>query len=88
MVFQSYALYPHMSVYDIMGFALKLARAPQSERDRKVHVASRILQMDDLLDPKPAQLSSGPRHRPRVCGVPVRRTLVQPGCQAARADAA
>lgn len=63
MVFQSYALYPHMSVYDNMGFALKLARAPQAERDRKVREAARILQMEDLLDRKPAQLSGGQRQR-------------------------
>ncbi len=63
MVFQSYALYPHMSVYDNVGFSLKLARIPAKERDDKIREAARILKMDALLDRKPAQLSGGQRQR-------------------------
>jgi multiple sugar transport system ATP-binding protein len=63
MVFQSYALYPHMTVYDNVGFALKLAGLPQKERDEKIREAARILKMDHLLERKPAQLSGGQRQR-------------------------
>jgi multiple sugar transport system ATP-binding protein len=63
MVFQSYALYPHMTVYDNVGFALKLAGVPQAERDQKIREAARILKMDHLLERKPAQLSGGQRQR-------------------------
>lgn len=63
MVFQSYALYPHMTVYDNVGFGLKLAKAPKDVRDRKIREAARILQMEALLDRKPRQLSGGQRQR-------------------------
>src|SRR5690606_15861524 len=63
MVFQSYALYPHMTVYDNVGFSLKLAGLPQQERDAKIREAARILKMDHLLERKPAQLSGGQRQR-------------------------
>ncbi|MCM5553331.1 ABC transporter ATP-binding protein [Pleomorphomonas sp. NRK KF1] len=63
MVFQSYALYPHMSVYDNVGFGLKLAGTPRDERDAKIRAAARVLQMEHLLDRKPAQLSGGQRQR-------------------------
>lgn len=63
MVFQSYALYPHMSVYDNMGFGLKLAKTPKEIRDRKIREAARILKMEHLLDRKPGQLSGGQRQR-------------------------
>lgn len=63
MVFQSYALYPHMSVYDNIGFALKLAGFSGAERDAKIREAASILQMEDLLERKPAQLSGGQRQR-------------------------
>jgi len=63
MVFQSYALYPHMTVYDNVGFALKLSGLPQAERDEKIREAARILKMDQLLERKPAQLSGGQRQR-------------------------
>ena len=63
MVFQSYALYPHMTVYDNVGFALKLARTDKQVRDRKIRDVARILQMEALLDRKPAQLSGGQRQR-------------------------
>jgi len=63
MVFQSYALYPHMTVAENMGFSLKLARADKSERQRRVEEAARILGLESLLDRKPAQLSGGQRQR-------------------------
>ncbi len=63
MVFQSYALYPHMTVADNMGFALKLAGVPLAERNRQVQEAARTLQLDQLLDRKPKQLSGGQRQR-------------------------
>jgi len=63
MVFQSYALYPHMTVYDNVGFGLKLANTPKDVRDRKIRDAAKVLQMEHLLDRKPAQLSGGQRQR-------------------------
>jgi multiple sugar transport system ATP-binding protein len=63
MVFQNYALYPHMSVYDNIGFALKLARTPKEEIDDRVRKASAILELDAYLDRKPGQLSGGQRQR-------------------------
>jgi multiple sugar transport system ATP-binding protein len=63
MVFQNYALYPHMTVRENMGFALKLAKAPQSEIDQKVNEAARILDLEQHLERKPANLSGGQRQR-------------------------
>src|SRR3954471_24733208 len=63
MVFQSYALYPHMTVRDNMGFALKLAGTPKEEIDRKVSEAARVLDLEQHLDRKPANLSGGQRQR-------------------------
>jgi multiple sugar transport system ATP-binding protein len=63
MVFQSYALFPHMSVYENMAFGLKLAKKPKAEIDRKVQEAARILQLEALLDRKPRALSGGQRQR-------------------------
>ncbi|MBO6638176.1 MAG: sn-glycerol-3-phosphate ABC transporter ATP-binding protein UgpC [Roseitalea sp.] len=63
MVFQNYALYPHMSVYDNVGFALKMSKTPKAERDKKIREAARILQMEHLLERKPRQLSGGQRQR-------------------------
>jgi multiple sugar transport system ATP-binding protein len=63
MVFQSYALYPHMTVADNMALALRLAGVPKAERDAKVHKAAKILQLDPLLERKPRQLSGGQRQR-------------------------
>jgi multiple sugar transport system ATP-binding protein len=63
MVFQNYALYPHMTVRDNMGFALKLAGAPKEEIDKKVSEAARILDLEQHLDRKPANLSGGQRQR-------------------------
>ena len=63
MVFQNYALYPHMSVYDNMAFGLKLRKTPKDEIDKKVHDAAKILDLDHLLDRKPKALSGGQRQR-------------------------
>jgi len=63
MVFQSYALYPHMSVYDNMAFGLKLRKTPKDEIKKRVQDAAEILGIQDLLDRKPRQLSGGQRQR-------------------------
>ena len=63
MVFQSYALYPHMTVYDNMAFALKLRKTPKEEIDRRVHEAAKILDIEHLLSRKPKALSGGQRQR-------------------------
>ncbi len=63
MVFQNYALYPHMSVYENMAFGLKLRKMPKDEIDRKVKEAARILDIEHLLDRKPKALSGGQRQR-------------------------
>ena len=63
MVFQNYALYPHMSVYDNIGFALKLAKVPKDEIDSRVRHAAKILELEANLDRKPGQLSGGQRQR-------------------------
>ncbi|MCD8224512.1 MAG: sn-glycerol-3-phosphate ABC transporter ATP-binding protein UgpC [Clostridiales bacterium] len=63
MVFQNYALYPHMTVYDNMAFGLKLRKTPKDEIDRKVQDAARILDLTQLLDRKPKALSGGQRQR-------------------------
>src|ERR1035441_9653077 len=66
MVFQNYALYPHMTVRENMGFALKLAKTPQDEIDKKVGEAARILDLTQHLERKPANLSGGQRQRVAV----------------------
>src|SRR5919199_501565 len=63
MVFQNYALYPHMTVRENMGFALKLRRAPEEETRRRVEEAARVLELEQHLDRKPANLSGGQRQR-------------------------
>jgi multiple sugar transport system ATP-binding protein len=63
MVFQNYALYPHMTVYDNMAFALKLRKASKADIDRRVHEAARLLQLDEFLDRRPKALSGGQRQR-------------------------
>ena len=63
MVFQNYALYPHMSVYDNMAFGLKLRKTPKDKIDKLVHEAAKILDIDHLLDRKPKALSGGQRQR-------------------------
>ncbi|MFM0643089.1 sn-glycerol-3-phosphate ABC transporter ATP-binding protein UgpC [Paraburkholderia bryophila] len=75
MVFQSYALFPHMTVFENMAFGLKLAKTPKDEIDRKVREAARILQLEALLDRRPKALSGGQRQR-----VAIGRAIVrQPG---------
>src|SRR5947207_3835257 len=63
MVFQSYALYPHMTVYDNLAFSLRNRRLPKAEIDRRVQQAGEILELDTLLKRKPKQLSGGQRQR-------------------------
>ena len=63
MVFQNYALYPHMTVYDNMSFSLKLRKMDKQEIDKKVKEAAKILQLENLLDRKPKALSGGQRQR-------------------------
>jgi len=63
MVFQNYALYPHMTVYDNMAFGLKLRKTPKEQIDKLVHEAARILDIEHLLDRKPKALSGGQRQR-------------------------
>ncbi len=76
MVFQSYALYPHMSVYDNMAFGLKLRKYSKSEIDRRVKDAAQILGIEELLDRKPRQLSGGQRQRVAVGRAIVREPKV------------
>src|SRR6266700_7497452 len=63
MVFQNYALYPHMTVYQNMSFGLRLKHYPKPEIDKRVQEAARILDITELLDRKPRQLSGGQRQR-------------------------
>ena len=76
MVFQSYALYPHMTVRQNMGFALRMAGAPRAERDRKVAEAARILQLETYLDRRPKELSGGQRQRVAIGRAIVRNPKV------------
>ena len=76
MVFQSYALYPHMSVYDNMAFGLKLRKTPKEEIKRRVTVAAETLGIENLLDRKPRQLSGGQRQRVAVGRAIVREPKV------------
>jgi multiple sugar transport system ATP-binding protein len=76
MVFQNYALYPHMSVYDNIGFALKLAKVPKAEIDTRVRKAAAILELEDNLDRKPGQLSGGQRQRVAMGRAIVRQPAV------------
>src|ERR1700694_3338177 len=94
MVFQSYALYPHMSVYDNMAFPLQMAHMKKPDIDKRVRNASKILGLDNFLSRKPRALSGGQRPRgalgrgdgahPKV--FPPRGATLQPGRQAARPD--
>lgn len=63
MVFQNYALYPNMTVYGNMAYALKIRKLPKDEIDRKVHEVAKILEIDQLLDRRPAALSGGQKQR-------------------------
>lgn len=76
MVFQSYALYPHMSVYDNMAFGLKLRKTPKAEIDKRVKEAAGILGLESLLDRKPKALSGGQRQRVAVGRAIVREPAV------------
>jgi multiple sugar transport system ATP-binding protein len=76
MVFQSYALYPHMSVYDNMAFGLKLRKTPKDEIKRRVQDAAETLGIEELLDRKPRQLSGGQRQRVAVGRAIVREPKV------------
>ena len=83
MVFQNYALYPHMTVRENMGFALKLAKTPEDEINRKVKEAARILDLEQHLDRKPANLSGGQRQRVAMGRAIVRDPSVVPDGRAA-----
>ena len=76
MVFQSYALYPHMTAADNMGFSLKLAGVSREQRDRKIREAARILQIESLLERKPKELSGGERQRVAIGRAIVRNPAV------------
>ncbi len=76
MVFQSYALYPHMTVAENMGFALRLQRVSRAKRREAVEKAARILQIEPLLDRRPAQLSGGQRQRVAIGRAIVREPKV------------
>jgi multiple sugar transport system ATP-binding protein len=76
MVFQSYALYPHMSLFDNMAFGLKLAKVKPDEIARAVHQAAKILNIDHLLDRKPKDLSGGQRQRVAIGRAIVRQPQV------------
>ena len=73
MVFQNYALYPHMRVYDNMAYGLRNRKTPKDEIDKRVREAARILEIDALLDRKPRQLSGGQRQRVAMGRAIVRR---------------
>ena len=76
MVFQNYALYPHMSVHDNMGFALKIAGTPKAEIDERVKEAAKILGLTEYLDRKPKALSGGQRQRVAMGRAIVRKPKV------------
>ena len=95
MVFQNYALYPHMNVYDNMAYGLRNRKVPKAEIDRRVRETARTLGLETMLArtaasafwrPAPA-CCHGPRHRALASGFPVRRTAFQPRRQVARANA-
>ena len=76
MVFQNYALYPHMSVYENMAFGLKIKKVPKAEIDKRVHEAAKILDIEQFLDRKPRALSGGQRQRVAVGRAIVRNPKV------------
>ena len=76
MVFQSYALYPHMSLYDNMAFGLKLAKVPKAEIEREVQNAAKLLHIEHLLQRKPKDLSGGQRQRVAIGRAIVRKPQV------------
>ena len=95
MVFQSYALYPHLTVRDNMGFGLKVRKVPADERARRVDEVARTLKLEALLDRFPRELSGGQRQRVAIGraivrppgGLPVRRAAVEPRRGTARPHA-
>ena len=95
MVFQSYALYPHLKVYDNIAFGLRLRKEPKAEIDARVREAAETLGLTEYLDRRPGALSGGQRQRVamgraivrRPAGLPDGRAALQPRRQAARADA-
>ena len=95
MVFQNYALYPHMTVYKNMAFGLMLRKFPKAEIDRRVREAAEILGITQYLGPqaqgplrrRAPTRGGGPRHRAQASGLPVRRAPFQPRRQDARPDA-
>jgi lactose/L-arabinose transport system ATP-binding protein len=76
MVFQSYALYPHLTVFENMAFSLTMARAPMAERKQKVERAAEILRLTHLLDRRPAQLSGGQKQRVAIGRAIVRQPKI------------
>jgi len=95
MVFQSYALSPHLSVYDNIAFGLRLRKLKKNEIDRRVQEVARILGVEQLLKRKPRALrrtaatgGHGPRDRSSAAGVPVGRAALQPGRETARSGRA
>ncbi len=95
MVFQSYALYPHLSVYENIAFGLRLKKVPKDEIDKRVRDAARILDLDEWLDAQAAQplrrpapaCRDGPRDRAPAGRLPDGRAALEPRREAARADA-
>jgi ABC-type sugar transport system ATPase subunit len=73
MVFQSYALYPHMTVLDNIVFPLKLRKTPRDERERRANEVAELVQIEELLDRKPAQLSGGQQQRVALCRALVKK---------------
>ncbi len=73
MVFQNYALYPNMTVYGNMAYALKIRKMPKNEIDKKVHEVAKILEIEQLLDRKPAALSGGQKQRVAIGSAIIRK---------------
>ena len=73
MVFQNYALYPNMTVYGNMAYALKIRKLPKDEIDRKVHEVAKILEIEQLLDRRPAALSGGQKQRVAIGSAIIRK---------------
>ena len=92
MVFQNYALYPHMDVRKNLGFGLRVRKTPAAEIDRRVTEVAKLLGLEELLDRKPGRAlgrpaparRDGPRDRARAGGVPDGRAALEPRREAAR----